>query len=301
MSLTRTTRRQVPNFSLYGESSLGGGQTEPFHIEDIQSRSRRYLWKIAAHRHSGLCQCIYLTTGSVVADLEDSRTTLAGPAAIFVPEGAVHAFAFRDESQGYVLTVDLGRLLTRAGASQQTPIADTFSIPRAIDLTGDAALAARAVRIFESLLQEFQQPDAFKSPVGDWLACSGLWVLAAHAGSLHTASLGRDDFGRLWRFRQLIELHYLQHWTVERYSRCLALSATSLNRLCQSLIGATAFDMIQQRLALEARRRLVYLPESVACIAAELGFKDPAYFSRFFRKHSGVSPSLFRRRQEAGG
>jgi AraC-like DNA-binding protein len=34
----------------------------------------------------------------------------------------------------------------------------------------------------------------------------------------------------------------------------------------------------------------------VSGIAAELGFKDPAYFSRFFRRHSGVSPNEFRRR-----
>jgi AraC family transcriptional activator of pobA len=96
-------------------------------------------------------------------------------------------------------------------------------------------------------------------------------------------------------------MHYLQHWSVERYARRLSLSSTSLNRLCQSLASATAFDVIQQRLALEARRRLVYVPDSIAAIAVQLGFKDPAYFSRFFRKHSGVSPSEFRRRQNAGG
>jgi AraC family transcriptional activator of pobA len=59
--------------------------------------------------------------------------------------------------------------------------------------------------------------------------------------------------------------------------------------------------VIQERLMLECRRRLVYLPMSVAAIAAELGFKDPAYFSRFFRKQSGMSPSQFRQRREAGG
>jgi AraC family transcriptional activator of pobA len=88
---------------------------------------------------------------------------------------------------------------------------------------------------------------------------------------------------------------------VQRYARRVAMSETSLNRLCQSLAGTTAFDLIQQRLALEARRRLTFVPASIASIAAELGFKDPAYFSRFFRKHSGVSPSTFRKRHEAGG
>jgi AraC family transcriptional regulator, transcriptional activator of pobA len=47
--------------------------------------------------------------------------------------------------------------------------------------------------------------------------------------------------------------------------------------------------------ALEARRRLVYSANSVSSIAAELGFKDSAYFCRFFRRRSGASPQVFRR------
>jgi AraC family transcriptional activator of pobA len=66
------------------------------------------------------------------------------------------------------------------------------------------------------------------------------------------------------------------------------------------LCGTTAFDLIQQRLALEARRRLVFRAHPVQGIAAELGFKDPAYFSRFFRRHCGMSPAEFRRRQAGG-
>jgi AraC family transcriptional activator of pobA len=58
--------------------------------------------------------------------------------------------------------------------------------------------------------------------------------------------------------------------------------------------------LIQQRLALEARRRLVYAAGSVSSIAGELGFKDAAYFSRFFRRHSGVGPADFRRRRRGG-
>ncbi len=300
MSLTRTTRRQVPSFSLYGEHSEGG-PSDSLHIEDIGSRSRKYLWKIGTHRHAGLCQCVYLTTGDVLADLEQSRTTLTGPVAMIVPAGTVHGFEFRADSQGYVLTFDMARVLAQAGASQQAPIAEMFAVPHTIDLSVDAPLAARAARILESLLQEFRQPDAGERPVAGWLACSALWVLAGHSGAAAALSRAPHDLGRLWRFRQLIELHYLEHWSVERYARRLALSETSLNRLCQSITGTTAFEVIQQRLALEARRRLIYVPVSVAAIAAELGFKDPAYFSRFFRKHSGMSPSVFRRRREAGG
>ena len=98
----------------------------------------------------------------------------------------------------------------------------------------------------------------------------------------------------------LIESNYLKHWPVARYARMLGVSESSLNRLCRGLIGVTTFDVVQQRLALEARRRLIYAAGPVSSIGAELGFKDPAYFCRFFRKHCGISPAAFRRRQSGG-
>ena len=49
---------------------------------------------------------------------------------------------------------------------------------------------------------------------------------------------------------------------------------------------------------LEARRKLTYIAAPVSRLAYELGFQDPAYFCRFFRKHTGMTPSEFRRRLE---
>ena len=55
--------------------------------------------------------------------------------------------------------------------------------------------------------------------------------------------------------------------------------------------------MTQDRLLLEACRKLTYLPASIASIAYELGFQDPAYFSRLFRSETGRSPQTYRRRK----
>src|SRR5262249_16262799 len=108
------------------------------------------------------------------------------------------------------------------------------------------------------------------------------------------------DMHKLRSFKELIESSLLKHWPVARYAAQLGISETSLNRLCRRLCGVTAFSMIQQRLALEARRRLLYVGLSVNAIAAELGFKDPAYLSRFFRRHCGLAPHEFRRRHAGG-
>src|SRR5260370_25678307 len=114
--MNRSARRHIPSYSLYGETPGVIRDTDALHIEDIQSRSRKYLWKIGSHRHTGLCQCVYVTAGPVVADLEGSQAEFAGPAVIIIPAGAVHGFRFHAESQGYVLTINLYRLLIMASS-----------------------------------------------------------------------------------------------------------------------------------------------------------------------------------------
>jgi len=56
----------------------------------------------------------------------------------------------------------------------------------------------------------------------------------------------------------------------------------------------SGLDVINARILHEAQRELVYTSLPVKQLAAELGFDDDAYFSRFFRKHTGVSPKVFR-------
>jgi AraC family transcriptional activator of pobA len=57
--------------------------------------------------------------------------------------------------------------------------------------------------------------------------------------------------------------------------------------------------MTQERLMLEACRKLTYVPAGVAGIAYELGFQDPAYFSRLFKKLVGMTPKEYRFRSQA--
>ena len=66
-------RRKVPNFSLYGEHSAAFLQTDALHIESIQSRSRKYLWKIETHRHTLLSQLVLITKGPATVVLDDRQ------------------------------------------------------------------------------------------------------------------------------------------------------------------------------------------------------------------------------------
>lgn len=297
----RSIRRNVPSFSLYGEQEDSAEHLGAWHVEDIQSRSRKYLWRIGTHRHTLLCQCVLVTAGPVTVVLEESQTSFSGPAVMIIPTGTIHSFRFRPDTQGYVLTLNLQQVLSIASPAHRAPIEALFAVPRAIDLSVDDSVAARAAQQLECLLQESRQAERNMDPIGSWLVCCVMWIFAVVSRAAMSAEMhSGNDLDRLRQFRLLMESHYADHWSVERYARRLQLSETTLNRLCRRLTGGTGFDLVQQRLALEARRRLIHAQSSVSGIASELGFKDSAYFCRFFRRHSGVSPNEFRRRHVGG-
>jgi AraC family transcriptional activator of pobA len=297
----RSLQRKVPSFSLYGETPAAQGHADSLHIEDIQSRSRKYLWRIGTHRHTQLSQCVVATSGPVVVVLEEMQMQFDSAAVVIIPAGTIHSFRFRPETEGYVLTVNLQQLLSIVSAAHQAPIEALFAIPRATDLALDPALVARLGQQLECLSNEYRQGERSLEPIRSWLACSVLWTVAQGCAASLPAELHcGQDLERLRYFRTLIDAHFAKHWSVERYAREIGVSETSLNRLCRRLTGRTGFDLLQQRIALEARRRLMHGAGSVVGIAGELGFKDSAYFCRFFRRHNGFSPTEFRRRHVGG-
>lgn len=96
------------------------------------------------------------------------------------------------------------------------------------------------------------------------------------------------------QLRHLIEEHYLTHQTVQAYANLIGVTASHLTESVKAATGRTAGSYIRQRLSLEAKRMLVHTPHTIQQISQGLGFKDPSYFSRFFKRETTYSPANFR-------
>lgn len=101
------------------------------------------------------------------------------------------------------------------------------------------------------------------------------------------------------QFRNLIDGQFQESHRVSDYAEKLSVSANHLNDVVKKATGRTAGELIQERVMLEAKRLMLYSMASAKEIAYTLGFNDPAYFSRFFKHHTGQSPDEFRAKQRA--
>jgi AraC family transcriptional regulator, transcriptional activator of pobA len=289
---------QVPIFTLYGEPDAIS-DLEFVHIEHIATRSQRYGWEIDSHAHRGLFQMLCLFGGGATVRLDDAAFEMRPPAAIVIPPAAVHAFQFLPGTQGYVLTV-AESLLTGADAVQGALFEPLLAGPQLADLGREEGAAQRVGALLEQIFDEFRWPRGGRDQMFDWLVRAVLLLVARQLSAAPLAGGVRGRADLFARFRGLVEAHFTEHWPVPRYAAALNVTESRLNRLCQALAGKSAFDVVQDRLLLEARRKLHYIAAPVSQLAYELGFADPAYFCRFFKKRTGVAPSTFRRQRGEG-
>ena len=98
-------------------------------------------------------------------------------------------------------------------------------------------------------------------------------------------------------FSLLVEQNFKTIHSVTDYATRLGISPKSLTKHFQKIGHQTPSDFIKQRIITEAKRQLLYSSENIKYIAFDLGFNDPAYFSRFFTKAVGISPAQFKKTQ----
>ena len=96
------------------------------------------------------------------------------------------------------------------------------------------------------------------------------------------------------RFRQLLEQEYKQLHTVQEYANLLNVSVRSLSNSVNECSGKSPLIFINNRIILEAKRLVRYSDLMIKEIAYMLGYDDPSYFVKHFKRHTGYLPSDFR-------
>lgn len=277
-SLHYPNMKMIPTYALYGEQDSA---QDWLHWETIPARSRQHGFRIAPHRHEHLFQVLSLTAGTARVTLDGAEFRLTAGALIVVPALVVHGYSFSEDVDGLVLT-----LFERDVRGLELG----FEHP-AIIRSGGGAVRDVMARLLDEADHPGERHDLAMR------AHLSLLLLALHrAQSQAVANEHPADRTRLHAssFRHLVEKRFRQTRRIADYAGELGISPTHLNRVCRQVMGVSALSIIERRIALEARRQLLFSTLTIKEIGAELGYDDPAYFTRFITRMLGKSPGQFR-------
>lgn len=278
---------------LYGEKGSFPHQTF-LYCEPLTQRSAQHEWKIHPHRHKQITQIFVISEGGVDVQFDDDRQHISAPALLYIPDGVMHGFDWQAHSQGTVLSVAtpmLRQVEQNIGESVDA-LVEAFVLP--VNSEFHSPLQA----ICAALQQEANRPAMHQSGMLQALL-QQLLVL------MHRLQPSRYDEGglskperKLRQFQQLIHQHFMSQHTVSWYAQKIGVSQAHLNLICQQHFHSRALALIHNVLISEAKRYLVFSDIGVAEIAERLGFTEPGYFNKFFKRHTGLSPATYRRQSQ---
>lgn len=158
---------------------------------------------------------------------------------------------------------------------------------------------ARLGRVFGLLREELGRPEGqIDEPVLKHLLA--VVVLTIHRICEPRREDRRYPEEHVWaelvlRFRQELDRSYRTTRRVEDYAATLNCGTRALSRACQAVFGTSAKDVIDSRVALEARRLLAHTHLSIGAVARHLGFTEVTNFNKFFIRRVNMTPGAFRR------
>lgn len=285
----------IPLYSLYGQMD-SAAELQFLHLETLESRNRYYNWNIRPHRHHDLHQLVWVEQGGGPVMLDDKHLDLSGPVLINIPPSIVHGFQWSPGAQGFVLTMAESFMADLMGQSGDRTIGASLGQVLAMARFRDEQAGSRLAMLFNAINDEYVHERLCRiATISGYLLILLAEVARLQQLSRRDVPAARTGGGVLYQgFKELVESHYRDRWSIAEYAANLAMTERSLRRLSQKFSRQTPVQIIHRRVLLEAKRMLLYTGKSVAAVGYDLGFEDPAYFTRFFIRHVRQTPLQFR-------
>jgi AraC family transcriptional activator of pobA len=266
----------------------------------IESAFVRRTWGIAGSGRAPRANAFLVQHGRAwYLGRDEAAIMLEAPFILWLPSSARGEFRLEAGGEGVALSIlddFLWRTVGDSGmAAHLRPLLARIAIGPADRI---ASRLAELETSFAALVRETREAQAGASVMMGLhlgIILVGLW----RASGLASSDLTGAGAGTAQRFRQLVELHYREGADIASFARQLGVTRAHLHDACAKSLGATPLSLIHDRLVEEACRRLEQTQLSIEQIGYSLGFRDPAYFNRFFKRERGLAPGAYRRAARA--
>ncbi len=291
------TVQLLKNFEgLYGDKQHPFTDGDGFiHHELLEVRSRLYDWDIDEHLHTDLVQLFMFSSGTGTLLSERRRLELLSPCVVLIPANTLHGFSFQADMVGEVFTIREQTLETLFKPMPHVLL--EINRFRLFTFQPDDASLAKLQLLKAQLCDELVQNHAEKNTVLQ-LLLQQFWLHLYRISLALDIPLPRSDNRTLayfQAFQKAVRQSVNEVKSVQDYAAGLNITTVHLNRICQALVRKSALQVIHGFVIDEARKYLTHTTYSLSEISYFLNVKDPAYFSRLFKKETGLSPGAYRK------
>ena len=285
--------KHIPVYSLHNFSSPER-EGQQFQVE-VFDANRHFQVKYP-HRHD-FFEVLFLMKGSGIHVIDSNKYRIEPPCVFFLSPGQAHKLELSHDIEGYIFIFNAEfYLINRTNQNRLLEFPFFYTIrqnnpplilPNENDVLFLKALFKRGV---EEVLQ--------RNTTSVELLRSVLDLVLTLCAKLYPVDEGLMTRGRghlmVKRFYQLVEENYQKNLSVNQYADLLAVTPNHLTQTIRQLTGKTSTEIIRAKQILEVKRLLVHTNLGVTEIANVMGFADQSYFSKFFKKETGVAPLAYR-------
>jgi len=245
---------------------------------------------IPSHRHDHE-ELLIITHGNPVHYLDYTKEVIQSPVVVYVAQGKVHNFIPDAETQGWVIRYK-NELVPESRFHFYSNFLDQINYPLSEDYCSTTLHS-----LCEIMLKEYQE-EPVNYQVIKYLLSALLTKLEADSKKeyLDNSALNRSQIVTFNSFLKILEFNYMRPDGADFYAEKLNMSTRNLNLISQSVFGKSITEIIETRKLIEARNLLLNSGRSVSEIGYELGYNEKSYFTRVFRKRTGVTPTEYRER-----
>jgi len=284
---------QIPVYSLQSFSSPER-KSQQFQVEVFDAK--RHFQVMYPHRHD-FFEVLYLLKGSGFHVIDSNKYEIKPPCVFFLSPGQAHKLELSHDIEGfiYIFTADFYQI-DRSNPNRIIEFPFFYTIrqnnpPLFFSNQADVSflenLFIRGVK--EVFNKETQSPELLRSILD---------LILTFCAKLYPTDDGLLVKGKghllVKRFYQLLEDKFLLNLTVNEYAGMLAVTPNHLTQTLKHLTGKTSIEIIKSKQLLEIKRLLVHTNLGVSEISNQMNFADQSYFTKFFKRETGVLPLAYR-------
>lgn len=299
--ITRNTSNWIPNI-IIGQDYDRRYIDAPIHYDAQDNLAVFFGRDMPVHRHAQYFQIHYIEIGDINFHMDDKLYQVKAPSLFLTPPAIPHSFQTIENSGGHVLTIHQSIIweLMKRGLQLESELNLDLGICLTENNMQDKQ--QKQWQLIQQLLQNIKDEWEASSPAKPLVLENLVYLLIIQIARLssrqvESSLVNNDDLRLFHRFNNEIETHFREHWHLTQYTQTIGVSESRLYQICKRISNSSPKKIIRERLLQEVKRMLTFSSLSSNEISYELGFNDPAYFSRFFKTQTGVTPHSYRKQQ----